>query len=69
MAKTGKSALFNLLESMIQGGTSPRLTRALIIDGYFLLHALPANLPTIYGGLARSLLTQAVVLSKKEIHL
>lgn len=70
MAKTEKSALFNLLESKVQGGdASPEFKRACIIDGQFLLHILPPNLPTTYGGLARSILIQTVVLSKKEVHL
>ena len=70
MAKTDKSALFKLLESKVQGGdTSPALIRVCIIDGQFLLHTLPPNLPSTYGGLARSILIQAVTLSKKEVHL
>lgn len=69
MAKTEKSALFKLLESKVQGDAKPGLTRACIIDGQFLLHTLPPNLPATYGGLARSILIQTVALCKNEVHL
>ncbi len=70
MAKTDKSALFTLLESKIQEQDArPGLIQAWIIDGPFLLHALPPNLPATYGGLARSILIQTVSMSKREVHL
>lgn len=64
MAKTEKSALFNLPEAMVkdaEGG--PAFKRACIIDDQFLLHTLPPNLPVTYGGL------QTVTLSSVEVHL
>ena len=70
MAKTNKSALFNLLElKKPERDTDPKMNQACIIDGQFLLHALPSNLPFTYGGLARSILIQATNLSKTEVHL
>ena len=42
----------------------PSTVDACVIDGNFLLHALPPNLPRTYGGLARSILIQAAALSQ-----
>ena len=48
MAKTEKSTLFRLLESKAPKST-PDTDDACIIDGNFLLHALPPHLPRTYG--------------------
>jgi len=45
----------------------PSTVDACVIDGNFLLHALPPNLPRTYGGLARSILIQAAALSQGRI--
>jgi len=69
MAKTNKSQLLNLLEKRVNESTKPERIDAYIIDAQFLLHVLPPNLPASYGGLARSILLQAVALSKKQVHI
>ena len=66
MAKTDKSQLLNLLEKRVEAGTRPKKIDAYIIDSQFLLHALPPNLPSSYGGLARAILIQAISLSKER---
>ena len=70
MAKTDKSALLSILEGKMTDvqSTSPQAS-AYIVDGQYLLHTLPPNLPSTYGGLARSILVQVVALCSKEVHL
>ena len=51
---TKNSTLFRLLESKVPKST-PDIIDACIIDGNFLLHALPPHLPSIYRGLAPAL--------------
>lgn len=48
----------------------PKEVSAYIIDGQFLLHTLPPNLPAPYTeGLARIILTQSLTTSAKCIHI
>jgi len=56
MAHGTKSDLFAVLESRIAVHGSPTKVKATVIDGNFLLHCLPPNLPPTYGGLSRYLL-------------
>jgi len=56
MAHGTKSDLFAVLESRVAVHGSPTKVKATVIDGNFLLHCLPPNLPPTYGGLSRYLL-------------
>ena len=67
MAKTDKSALFKFLEN-VHEHSKPKEVKSFIIDGQFLLHSLPPNLPPTYGGLARSILMQCVRSAAKFVH-
>ena len=58
MAKTQKSTLLKILENRVPR-SSHQTIDAVIIDGNFLLHALPANQPPTYGGLATALGTKS----------
>lgn len=70
MAKTDKSALMDVLEKKVKDGDAgPKDITACIIDGQFLLHTLPPDLPTNYGGLARTMLVKVIAMAKKQIHL
>ena len=69
MAKTNKSALFDVLETKVKNHGLPNSVSAYIIDGQFLLHSLPSNLPPSYGGLARTVLEHCVKSVSKSIHL
>ena len=62
MAKTSKCTLLQSLESRVEK-SSPESVSAAVVDGNYLLHTLPPNMPATYGGLAASILTQAVSLS------
>ena len=66
MAKTQKSTLLKILENRVPR-SSPQTIDAVIIDGNFLLHALPAHLPPTYGGLATALLIQTVSFPTKRV--
>ena len=68
IAKTDKSALFDIVERTVKNHGKPKEIQAFIIDGQFLLHCLPPNLPPTYGGLARSILMQCVKSEAKFIH-
>lgn len=67
MVKTQKRTLLDLLEKKVQNHSAPNTVDVCIIDGNFLLHNLPPNLPPTYGGLATGILQQAVKLSTKRI--
>ena len=70
MVKTDKSSLLNLLETKQEKTNSiPRQIGCYVIDGQYLLHTLPPNLPASYGGLARSILIQALSMSKMRVHI
>jgi len=69
MAKTNKSSLFEILENKVKEHGSPGEVTAYIIDGQFLLHNLPTNLPPTYGGLARSILIQCLCNPTIVIHI
>lgn len=56
MAHTDKSALFSLLEEKVEEHGNPKKVSSHLIDGNFLLHCLPPNLPPTYGGLSREVL-------------
>ena len=49
--------------------SSPNTIDACVIDGQFLLHTLPPNIPGNYGGLAASMLMQMTSLSRKRVHI
>ena len=56
----GKSALFDIFENKVKYiGEQPENVGANILDGQFLLHTSPPNLPPTYEGIARSILTQS----------
>lgn len=69
MAKTDKSALFGILEARVKDHGKPTAIDAYIIDGQFLLHSMPGNLPPTYGGLARSILLQSLRTPAKSVHI
>lgn len=66
MAKTNKAALLKELEKRAKK-SHPKTVDACIIDSNYLLHMLPPNLPSTYGGVAKTILQQAVALSRKRI--
>ena len=53
MSHGKKSDLFSLLEGRVADHGAPTEVSASLIDGNFLLHCLPPNLPPTYGGLSR----------------
>lgn len=67
VAKTQKSTLLDLFEKKVQNHSAPSTVDVCIIDGNFLLHNLPPNLPPTYGGLATGVLQQSAKLSTKRI--
>ena len=69
MAKTDKSALFGILEARVKDHSKPTTIDAYIIDGQFLLHSMPGNLPPSYGGLTRSILLQSLRTPAKSVHI
>ena len=70
IAKTDKSSLFELLETKVTDmQEKPKSLSAYLIDGQFLLHSLPPNLPPTYGGLARSMLHHSFTSSAKRVHI
>ena len=69
MTKTNKSSLFGVLENTVKDHGRPDEVSVFIIDGQFLLHSMPTNLPPTYGGLARSILIQSLRTSAKYVHI
>ena len=67
MAEANKSKLLHVLEKRISQ-SSPASVDAYVIDGNFLLHALPPNLPKNFGGIARVMLVKMVSNCKKRIN-
>lgn len=67
MCKTSKNKLMLILESKVEDGTFPSTVDACVIDGNFMLHAVPPNMPATYGGLARKLLVLIMSLSPRPV--
>ena len=69
ITKTDKSTLFDIFEKKVEEHGSPEKASVYIIDGQFLLHSLPPNLPPTYGGLARVVLSQCLRSRARIIHI
>ena len=67
MCKTNKNKLMHILESKVENPMVVSTVDACVIDGNFILHAMPPNLPGTYGGLARILLIQISSLCPRRI--
>ena len=67
MCKTNKNKLMHILESKVENPMVVSTVDACVIDGNFILHAMPPNLPGTYGGLARMLLIQISSLCPRRI--
>ena len=62
-----KNDLFSVLEGRVADHGSPTEVKASVIDGNFLLHCLPPNLPPTYGGLSRYLLNTVLSFPSKRV--
>jgi len=67
MAHGDKSVLFSILENKVAKHDSPTQVKTTVIDGNFLLHCLPPNLPPTYGGLSRVLLHMVLSNHSKRV--
>ena len=67
MSHGKKSDLFSLLEGRVADHGAPTEVSASLIDGNFLLHCLPPNLPPTYGGLSRYLLNVVLSFPSKRV--
>ena len=67
MVHTAKSALFDKLEKTVPDHGHPTDVKVHLIDGNFLLHCLPPNLPPTYGGLSWGILIAALSHQSKRI--
>lgn len=67
MVHTDESVLSSLLESNIDDHGKPDNVKAHHIDGNFLLHCLPPNLPPTFGGLSRSILIATLARQSRRV--
>lgn len=66
-AHAKKAGLFRVLEDRVAVNGSPTNIKSSIVDGNFILHCLPPNLPPTYGGLFQTFLELVLNQTSKRV--